>query len=216
MTTEQRKMFFRLFQKACAIQGIPPKEREAFRHSLIAEAVPSSNGSLTLVGTGASVDALMARVATLANDYEAAMKWSLAPGKRLARMCEAEVWQLWSIENGLGHASRSRAITPGEYIQSILAQAGWGYALYASAGEWWLDLIKLDKLLKMLDTHRRRLLAKVAKKRDLAPDGSERPMRLAFDLRSQYRWEGNLLTRTLEDTRRRPLVNIRCVALATQ
>lgn len=199
MTDKQRIAFFRLFGKACARQGVAPGEREAWRHALIREAVPTSGGSLTAVGTGADCDRLMAAVARLAEDHGAAMRWGTAEGRRLAAMAEACARQCFEIAQAIPALAEQWAPGAIPYLRGVMAQADWRDALHAEDGEWWLDLDlpRLQKLFQMLDTHRRRLLRRVpfAKWEEL-PDGTRGPMRLAFDLHARYVLTVNALLKT--------------------
>ena len=202
MTQRQRILFFRTFAQACVRQGIPPAEREAYRHRLIAETVPMSRGSLKCVGSGTDFDRLMRTVAQAAQSFETSAHFAVAEARRLAKMCEALVWQIWAIECGMPEALRgkstSTAITPADYLRAILRQAGWTWATVAAGGsDWWLDLTlhHAQKLMMMLDTHRRRLLKRAPRAFERLPDGSERRMRRAFDPNSVYRWNGQDLWR---------------------
>ena len=187
MTDKQRIAFFKVFQRACARQGIPPGECEAWRHEIVREAcgVPS----LKAVDSGAAFDKLMAHVSRLAEDHGEAMRWGTAEGRRLARMAEAAARQCFEIAQAIPALAEQWAPGAIPYLRGILAQAGWRDALHAENGDWWLDLDlpRLHTLFRMLDTHRRRLLRRVpfAKWEEL-PDGTRGPMRLAFDLHARY------------------------------
>lgn len=219
MTQRQRILFFRLFARACEVRGIPPAEREAYRHNLIAHACPISGGSLRNVGSGEDFDRLMRAVAREAQSVEAAGHFATAEARRLAKMCEALVWQIWQIDCGMPEALRgkstSTAITPADYLRAILRQAGWTWATVAAGGsDWWLDLTlpHAQKLMMMLDTHRRRLLKRAPRAFERLPDGSERRMRLAFDPNSVYRWNGQDLWRLPIEASPAPRVRVRITA----
>lgn len=218
MTQKQRVYFFRLFARACERQGIPPAEREAYRHRLIAEAVPASRGSLTGVARGTDVDRLMRLVAREAQSVETAGHFATAEARRLAKLCEALVWQIWQIDCGLPEALKGRgasaALTPADYLRGVIAQAGWRWAVVAADDCWWLDLPHphAEKLMMMLDTHRRRLLKRAPRAFERCPDGSERRMRRAFDPNSVYRWNGQDLWRLPIETAPSPRVRVRITA----
>lgn len=239
MTQRQRILFFRLFQKACEVRGIPPAEREAYRHRLIAHACPISGGSLRNVGAGEDFDRLMRLVAREAQSVEAAGHFATAEARRVAKLCEALVWQIWQIDCGLpetlkgksaaveeakkaekvherGPCQRgaSAAITPADYLRAVIAQAGWRWAVVAADDGWWLDLPlpHAQKLMMMLDTHRRRLLKRAPRAFERLPDGSERRMRRAFDPNSVYRWVGQDLWRLPIETAPAPRVRVRVTA----
>ena len=199
MTGRQRAAFFRLLARAADRQGVPPAEREAWRRAVIREAVPASGGSLRAVGTGADCDRLMAAVARLAEDHRAAMRWGTAEGRRLAAMAEACARQCFEIARAVPSLAGRWAPGPVPYLRGVLAQAGWRDALHAEDGEWWLDLDlpRLEKLFRMLDTHRRRLLRRVpCPLREETPEGARVPMRRAFALRARYVLTLRALVRT--------------------
>lgn len=188
MTPLQRTLFFRLFAKACATRGIPTAEREAYRHRLIAHACPVSGGSLRNVGSGEDFDRLMREVAREAQAFEAAVHFATSEARRIAKLCEACARQIFEI----AEVSGGDAVA---YLQGLIAQAGWKWALFAQGGEWWLDLTRphAQKLFQMLDTHRRRLLRRVATKWELTDNGAERSMRLAFRANGHYEWRAAAL-----------------------
>ena len=109
MTQRQRILFFRTFAQACVRRGIPPAEREAYRHNLIAHACPISGGSLRNVGAGEDFDRLMRLVAREAQSVEAAGHFATAEARRLAKLCEALVWQIWQIDCGLPEALKGKS-----------------------------------------------------------------------------------------------------------
>lgn len=198
MTPAQRKTFFSLFARACDLHGIAPAEREAYRRSLIAEAVPASGGSLTRIVAQTACDAVLRAVSIAAQSAEGVSRYATAEGNRLAAICETQIRQIWEIELGMPEALRpkgtSRAVSAAAYIRQIIRQAGWSWALTGSASQGWhldLTLPHLHKLLQMLDTHRRRLIKRAPIRREwgLTP-GEIRTMRLAFNIRSLYRWTG--------------------------
>lgn len=207
MTQKQRIFFFRLFQKACDARGIPPAEREAYRHNLIAHACPVSGGSLRHVGSGTEFDRLMRAVAREAQSLEATGHFADAGTRRVAKMCEACARQIFEITRVEDDAVA--------YLRGILAQAGWRWAIVASGDCWWLDLPAphAHKLFQMLDTHRRRLLRRFeGRKRERRADGSERAMRLAFDLECAYRWEEGTLFKEPLEALPEPRVRVRVTA----
>ena len=255
MTQKQRIFFFRLFAKACSARGIPPAEREAYRHNLIAHACPLSGGSLRNVGTGEDFDRLMRVLAREAQSAEATQHFATADVRRVAKLCEACARQVWEIaaeggkfgglevwkfgdagascEGPSGRPSKQprsggsrceasfhgyppsiQTSTPEAYLRAIMAQAGWRWAIVASGDGWWLDLPRphAERLLMMLDTHRRRLLRRVHNKWERLQDGSQRPMRLTFDPGSVYRWEDDILWREEPAALPEPRVRIRVTA----
>ena len=197
MTDKQRVAFFKVFQQACDRQCIPPGEREAWRHEIVREAcgVPS----LKAVDSGSAFDKLMAHVSRLAEDHGEAIRWGTAEGRRLAAMAQACARQCFEIAQAIPSLAERCPPDPVDYLRGVMAQAGWRDALHAEDGEWWLDLdlVRLQKLFQMLDTHRRRLLRRVpfAKWEEL-PTGTRGPMRLAFDIDARYVVTVNALLKT--------------------
>lgn len=197
MTDKQRVAFFKVFQQACDRQCIPPGEREAWRHQIVREAcgVPS----LKAVDSGSAFDKLMAHVSRLAEDHGEAIRWGTAEGRRLAAMAQACARQCFEIAQAIPSLAERCPPDPVDYLRGVMAQAGWRDALHAEDGEWWLDLdlVRLQKLFQMLDTHRRRLLRRVpfAKWEEL-PTGTRGPMRLAFDIDARYVVTVNALLKT--------------------
>lgn len=215
MTPNQRKTFFALFRRACDLHGIAPAEREAYRRRLIAEALPASGGSLTRIVDQTACDAVLRAVSIAAQSAEGVSRYATAEGKRLAAICEAQVRQIWEVENGMPEALRpqgtSRAVSAVSFIRQIIRQAGWGWAVTGSASQGWhLDLTvpHLYKLMQMLDTHRRRLIKRAPRRREYGQKPGEiRTMRLAFDIRARYAWTGEetLWKRTEERPAKAPI-----------
>ncbi len=241
MTQKQRILFFRTFAQACERQGIPPAKRETYRHDLIAHACPISGGSLRNVGAGEDFDRLMRLVAREAQSVETAGHFATAEARRLAKLCEALVWQIWQIDCGLPKAWRTGclapstadlpcreaihnssftihnsqpALTPADYLRGLMAQAGWRWAVVAADDGWWLDLPlpHAQKLMMMLDTHRRRLLKRAPFRRERTDAGIERQMRLAFDVDCAYRWDGATLWKEPVTAAPAPRVRVRVTA----
>ena len=196
MTPRQRSLFFGLFARACEAQGIYGSQaRETFRHELIARVLPLSGGSLRNIGKGRDFDKLMAELSRLAQSIEAAGHFATAQGRRMAYLIEAAARQVCELSRQLSAGSEA----PIGYIMGILKQAKWHFALASRGGEWWLDLTAdhEQKLFKMLDTHRRRLLRALPLEK-VEEDGSK--MRIAFDADATYRFLGGRLVRILGTT----------------
>ncbi len=218
ITPLQKKAFFKLFTRACDVQSIPAHQKEDYRHSLIEKAVPTSRGSLKAIKSGAEFDSLMLALAHEAQDFDAAQKYVVAEGNRLAKMTEALVWQIWQIENGLTREkNHSTALTAPEYISGILRQAHFPSSPYLTAEGWWLDctIPHLQKLIQMLDTHRRRLLRQWDAKLEWSPKlNAYVKMRAAFDIHAHYQWTADhtiLYKRTGLPTKH-PLIHIQVCA----
>lgn len=191
MTDVQRRGFFNHLHAAVRAQKVPFDKVEEYRHDLIRRAVPHSGGSTKGVNNGDDFDRLMYLTCVEGNDFESAARWSLAPGERVAKMVEAMAEQVFQLSKSAGNAAT--------YLQGIIKQAGWNWALYAKEEGWWLDLTlpHLHRLMMMLDAHRRRLIKRAVNTAEVDAQGNElrTPMRLAFDIGAEYRWEGERLLR---------------------
>ena len=199
MTNRQRIYFFKLFARACHVRGIPPAERERFRHRLIAQACPLSGGSLRLVGSGEDFDRLMRAVAREAQSVEAAGHFATAEGRRWAYFIEAAARQVCELSAVRASMAEEPSQPPIAYIKGILVQAKWHWALAARGGAWWLDLTlhHCEKLFQVLDTHRRRLL-RLTPLEKTEEDGTR--MHAGFDADAAYRRVGNRLVRVVGTT----------------
>lgn len=206
ISVAQRKAFFRLFPRACDVQGVPDAKREEYRHRLIQEA--TGKPSLTLVAPGTEFDKLMYRLAQEAQDYTAAMKYATADGKRLATMCEMAVMQCFALAQ-----EKDRDIYG--YLKAILRQARMREVLTTRDAEWWLDLTlpQLNKLFQMLESYRRRLLHRVLAPNRVAVDrtGYQVAMPLKFDLYASYTFEGERCVMRLLDALPKPEIHVRIV-----
>ena len=133
MTDKQRIAFFKVFQQAAERQGIPPGEREVWRHEIVREAcgVPS----LKAVGSGADFDRLMAHVSRLAESHGEAIRWGTAEGRRLAAMAEACARQCFEIAQAIPALAEQWAPGAIPYLRGVMAQAGWRDALHGAAAE---------------------------------------------------------------------------------
>jgi len=144
ITAAQVAMFWRLYA-AAEREGLPPSasraEREEFRHDLITKA--TGQPSLKEVDRTKGFERLMLEAATIAGDYEEASRWVNGSERRYAYMigeCARQIGEIANVEHGW------------EYVRGVLKQAG----LPAS----WEDIPEtlLASTLKMVDTHRRRML----------------------------------------------------------
>ncbi len=210
ITHKQRLAFFKLFARACDVQGIPAAERETYRHSLIKKAVPASHGSLKAINSGADFDNVMLALAHAAHDFDASQKYVTATGHRLAKMAEALVRQISTIVAPQSRSPRplcrgtlragelisQSANQPITYITSILKQAHFPTTPDFTTEGWWLDCSTdhLQKLIQMLDTHRRRLLRKIPQKLEWSPQRKAYiNMRVTFQMDAIYEWHGKIL-----------------------
>lgn len=152
MTSKQISLYWRTFSAACVSLGIQGKEeREEYRHRVLQEEAGVS--STKLVGTTTAFDAVMARMASDAGDWQGALKYGAGSSYRMAVMvqiCLAQVMQLKGLPDGSAAAR--------DYLNGVLEQS---HIAPGKPGEsFWLDLdpAALLKVFQILDTHRRRLI----------------------------------------------------------
>ena len=154
ITTRQRAAFWRLFSKAARARGIPSAQRDEFRHKVLAETLGVSH--LADVDRTHGYDRLMERLAFLAEDTRAADRFSVADARRTAALVADECCQVAQL-------SRATDADPLAYVAGILKQARLSPP-FRIGSDYYLDLhpSSLRALLQILDTHRRRLLSRLA------------------------------------------------------
>lgn len=149
ITPKQRAAFWRLFARAAAACGIPSRDRDAWRHKIMAETIGVSH--LADVGRTSDFDRLMARLAFLTGD-PSADRYSVAEERRLAATAEDCARQVLELAGAAD-------LDPIVYIGGVLRRSGLSAPRQVGTG-YWLDLPlrHIRTLLSILDTHRRRLL----------------------------------------------------------
>ena len=152
MTAKQTSLYWRTFSAACVSMGIQGKaEREEYRHRVLREEAGVT--STKQVGTTTAFDAVMARMASDAGDWQGALKYGAGSSYRMAVMvqiCLAQVMQLKGLPDGSAAAR--------DYLNGVLEQS---HIAPGKPGEsFWLDLgpAALLRVFQILDTHRRRLI----------------------------------------------------------
>lgn len=153
LTLKQTAAFWRLFSAACKANAIPSADREPYRKRLLKETLGVEH--MSQITRTAGFDRIMARLAREAGDSALAARYAIADDRRraaLAAECATQLLQLAASETS----------DPIPYISGILAQARLS-PLRPSGPDWFLDLSPdaLPTLLEILDTHRRRLLARL-------------------------------------------------------
>ena len=172
MTTKQMRQFWPAFARACdALSLTTSDEKNAYRSRIMMEEASASH--LAEVSNTHGYEALMARLAADAGDYEDASRYAGGDDRRMAHMVDDCARQVFELS---GKAESDRLA----YIRSILEQSGLVRQTSIVNAFWWLDYpdTTLDRIFQMLDTHRRRLLH-----RRLAVTGQRLPIRYVFGRR---------------------------------
>lgn len=156
ITKPQAAAFWRLFSAACRRNAVLPAQRDAYRHRLLRETLGVSH--MSQIDRTEGFDRIMARLALEAGDDAAAAHYAVGSDRRRAALvadCATQVLQLAMAD--------APGADPLPYIAGILAQANLAPPRRIGA-DYWLDLPprSLAALFQMLDTHRRRLLSRLA------------------------------------------------------
>ena len=172
MTTKQMRPFWPAFARACDALGLTTSaDKSAYRSRIMMEEASASH--LAEVSNTHGYEALMARLAADAGDYEDASRYAGGDDRRMAHMVDDCARQVFELS---GKAESDRLA----YIRSILEQSGLVRQTSIVNAFWWLDYpdTTLDRIFQMLDTHRRRLLH-----RRSAITGQRLPIRYVFGRR---------------------------------
>lgn len=157
MTVGQKKWYWQAFDAACFELGLVGREeREDYRHRAMVEACGKK--SVNEMNSTTDFDAVMSRFAIDARDFEHAAKFAVAGGGRVARIVSIEcsqILQLKDVEHGEEEAWR--------YLCGVLDQSRIANGRYLERKGYWLDIApqNINKLLQILDTHRRRLIERL-------------------------------------------------------
>lgn len=89
LSSEQTRLFWSLFKRACEVHAVPKAQERTFRQGLIFEACGKT--SLTQVKPGEDFDAVMLALARLAGDMELVDHFSASPKRRMAHLAEKYV-----------------------------------------------------------------------------------------------------------------------------
>ena len=169
MTPKQMRQFWPAFARACDALGLTTSaDKSAYRSRIMME--EASANHLAEVSNTHGYEALMARLAADAGDYEDATRYAGGDDRRMAHMVDDCARQVFELS---GKAGSDRI----SYVRAILEQSGLIRQTAVVNAFWWLDYpdTTLDRIFHMLDTHRRRLLHR----RSVAT-GTRLPIRYCF------------------------------------
>ena len=172
MTPKQMRQFWPAFARACDALGLTTSDdKSAYRRRIMME--EASANHLAEVSNTHGYEALMARLAADAGDYEDASRYAGGDDRRMAYMVDDCARQVFELS---GKTESERLA----YIRAILEQSGLVRQTAIVNVFWWLDYpdTTLDRIFRMLDTHRRRLLH-----RRSAATGTRLPIRYCFGRR---------------------------------
>ena len=172
MTPKQIRQFWPAFARACDALGLTTSDdKSAYRRRIMME--EASANHLAEVSNTHGYEALMARLAADAGDYDDATRYAGGDDRRMAYMVDDCARQVFELS---GKTESERLA----YIRAILEQSGLVRQTAIVNVFWWLDYpdTTLDCIFKMLDTHRRRLLH-----RRSASTGARLPIRYCFGQR---------------------------------
>ena len=175
LTGRQQAMFWAVFNKACAAQGIFGAARAEYRHRLLEE--ETGWKSLACINRTTDFDRVMFRVAADAGDFEQAANFSVSDARRMGYLIKVCCCQILQLKGGDQADAR-------RYLGGLLDQARVPNGTYTQGDSYWMDCApsQIHRVFQMLDTHRRRLLR----------DRGAR--RTAFEPRKRYQVDGPILT----------------------
>ena len=101
LSSEQTRLFWHTFKKACEVHRIPNSEARHFRQGLIFDAIQKS--SLTQVKPGREFDAVMLALARLAGDMELVDHFSASSKRRMAHLAEKYVTDFLCLRDKVGY-----------------------------------------------------------------------------------------------------------------
>ena len=172
MTPKQMRQFWSAFARACDALGLSTSaDKSAYRSRIMMEEASASH--LAEVSNTHGYEALMARLAADAGDYEDASRYAGGDDRRMAHMVDDCARQVFELS---GKSGSDRLA----YIRAILEQSGLVRCSTALNAFWWLDYPDTtpERIFQILDTHRRRLLH-----RRSAATGTRLPIRYVFGRR---------------------------------
>ena len=176
LTERQQAMFWAVFNKACAAQGIfGYADKSEYRHKILKE--ETGMCSLISLDRTTDFDRVMFRIACDAGDFEQAANFSVSDARRMGYLIKVCCCQLMQLKGGDEADAR-------RYLGGLLDQARVPNGRNLQDNSYWLDCSpsQSHKVFQMLDTHRRRLLR-------------DRGMRrTTFEPRKRYTVDGPILT----------------------
>ena len=158
MTPAQTRMFWLGLQSACRNLGYTnAADREAYRKAVMAE--ETGKRHLRDLDRTHDFDRCMARFAEDSGDYMLASKFAVADTQRMAYMVGAVCSQVMQLK---GCTDGTMAVR--DYIAGIIGQSHIRCGGDPRDAGYWLDMApdSLVAIFAMLDTHRRRLLRRIA------------------------------------------------------
>ena len=168
LTTAQRSAFFRALQAASIELGHDtPEAREAYRKAVMREETGKEH--LAQLSRTKDFDACMRRFARDAGDWQMAARFAVADEARqavLIRICLAQLLQLKGCPAGSADGA--------DYLAGIVEQARIPCGRDVRDSSFWLDCDPrhLVTLFRILDTHRRRMLRRLAEGAPLGFDAT--------------------------------------------
>lgn len=97
LSSEQQRLFWRTFKKACEVHRVPKGEEKTFRQGLIFEAIEQT--SLTQVKPGREFDAVMLALARLAGDGELVDYFAASAKRREAHLAEKYIREMLCLRD---------------------------------------------------------------------------------------------------------------------
>jgi len=152
LTERQQAMFWAVFNKACAAQGLfTTADKAEYRHKILEEETGMS--SLLCLSRTTDFDRVMFRVACDAGDFEQAANFSVSDARRMGYLIKVCCCQLMQLKGGDEAEAR-------QYLGGLLDQARVPNGTRTDDNSYWMDctIDQSHKVFQMLDTHRRRLL----------------------------------------------------------
>ena len=175
LTERQQAMFWAVFNKACAAQGLfTTADKAEYRHRILEE--ETGVVSLLSLSRTTDFDRVMFRVACDAGDFEQAANFSVSDARRMGHLIKVCCLQLMQLKGGDEAEAR-------QYLGGLLDQARVPNGTRTDDNSYWMDctLDQSHKVFQTLDTHRRRLLR----------DRGAR--RTTFEPRKRYTVDGPIL-----------------------
>ena len=152
LTERQQAMFWAVFNKACAAQGLfTTADKTEYRHRILEE--ETGVVSLLSLSRTTDFDRVMFRVACDAGDFEQAANFSVSDARRMGYLIKVCCCQLMQLKGGDEAEAR-------QYLGGLLDQARVPNGTRTDDNSYWMDctIDQSHKVFQMLDTHRRRLL----------------------------------------------------------
>ena len=138
LSSEQTRLFWRTFKRACEVHCVPKAEERTFRQGLIFDAIEKT--SLTQVKPGREFDAVMLALARLAGDLELVDHFNQAALWRLAYLAEKNIGELLCRRD---HVSYVRPFYVRSYLASMLERRN-GTRFNPDRERWWTTVSEAD------------------------------------------------------------------------